>query len=208
MSLREPFVQKGLAAIVLLIALVWLIFISSYLPFSYGKTSEERQMLREELQLVAGELQRLKASIHNLPKLKAEVEDLGDRWEKLKNILPRRSEMSSLLSDITTEGLKAGVQFTLFEPGQPEQQPLYVRYPVRIGVTGNYHQVGRFFDGVCNIERLIGVSEISVSQFEQGAELRTVEAMATLSAYTYSEAAQNAADGASEPRGTAKRTKE
>ena len=96
--------------------------------------------------------------------------------------------MSSLLTNVTTAGMRAGVQFTLFEPGQPESFELYTRYPIRIGVTGGYHQVGRFFDNLCNLGRLVGISDVTLTQFDEGKELTTVEASATISAYAYKDA--------------------
>ena len=105
----------------------------------------------------------------------------------LRGLLPKASEMSALLSEVTTAGMRAGVQFTLFEPGQPEPYELYTRYPIRVSVTGGYHQVGRFFDNLCNLERLVGISDVNVVQLDGGEEAITVEAGATISAYTYTE---------------------
>lgn len=187
MNLREPYVQKGIIGIILVGVLVWLIFFSGYLPFSLKRTSGEVQRLRDELQLVAGELQRLEAAAKSLPRIKRELVTLQERWEILRSLLPRASEMSALLSSVTTAGMRAGVQFTLFEPGAPEPYDLYTRYPIRVSVTGGYHQVGRFLDNLCNLNRLVGLSQVNITQIEEGTEAVTVEASATVSAYTYSE---------------------
>jgi type IV pilus assembly protein PilO len=188
MNLRDTQVQKGILGIVLVIALVWLIFFTAYLPFSTRRTSEQLASLRSELQTVAGELQRLKSAVNSLPRIQKELEVLQAKWEALRSLLPRESEISSLLTNVTTAGMTAGIQFTLFEPGQPEPYDLYTRYPVRIGVTGSYHQVGRFFDNLCNMGRLVGVSNVNLSQFAGGKEATTVEASATISAYAYKNA--------------------
>jgi type IV pilus assembly protein PilO len=190
MNLREPYVQKGIIGIILVGVLVWLIFFSGYLPFSLRRTSGEVQRLRDELQTVAGELQRLEAAAKSLPRIKRELSMLEERWEILRSLLPRASEMSVLLSSVTTAGMKAGVQFTLFEPGAPEPYDLYTRYPIRVSVTGGYHQVGRFFDNLCNLNRLVGLSQVSITQIGDGTEAVTVEASATVSAYTYTEGQQ------------------
>jgi type IV pilus assembly protein PilO len=170
---------------ILIVALVWLIFFTDYLPFSRLRTSRDVEELRNELQTVAGELQRLKAAVNSLPKIEKELEVLQARWSALRGLLPRESEMSSLLTDVTTAGMKAGIQFTLFEPGQPEPYDLYTRYPIRIGITGGYHQVGRFFDNLCNMGRLVGISDVGLRQLADGKESVTVEASATISAYAY-----------------------
>jgi type IV pilus assembly protein PilO len=188
MNVRDPQVQKGILGIILVIALVWLIFFTGYLPFSTKRTSGEIEELRAELQRVAGELQRLKSAVNSLPRIEKELEVLEAKWLALRSLLPRESEMSSLLTNVTTAGMKAGVQFTLFEPGQAEPYELYTRYPIRIGVIGGYHQVGRFFDNLCNMGRLVGISDMTLTQFEEGKKLPTVEASATISAYAYKDA--------------------
>jgi Tfp pilus assembly protein PilO len=193
MNARDPQVQKGIVGIILIVALVWLIFFTDYLPFSRQRTSAELEELKTELQTVAGELQRLKAAVSGLPRIENELAMLQARWQALRGLLPRESEMSSLLTDVTTAGMKAGVQFTLFEPGQAEPYDLYTRYPIRIAVTGGYHQVGRFFDNMCNMGRLVGISNVGLSQLDEGKETVTVEATATISAYAYKDAGSGAA---------------
>jgi type IV pilus assembly protein PilO len=187
MNVREPNVQKGIMGIILVIALVWLIFFTSYLPFSHQRTASRLQELRAELQQVAGELQRLESAAKRLPRIKMELAALQRKWEVLRGLLPRASEMSALLSGITTAGMTAGVQFSLFEPGEPEPFELYTKYPIRVSVMGGYHQVGRFFDNICNMQRLVGISQLGVAQLSKGEEVKTVEASATLAAYTYNE---------------------
>jgi type IV pilus assembly protein PilO len=190
MNLREPHILKGVAGIVLLAVLVWLIFFTDYLPFSPKRTSVVLAKLREELDLAGGELQRARAVAESIPKLEAELNQMQAKWESLKDLLPKATEMSNLLAEITTSGIKAGVQFTLFEPQPAEPADIYTRYPILVTVTGGYHQVGEFFDNLCNMDRLVGVSNVKLVQNEKGLTASTVEATATVSAYTYNEGAQ------------------
>jgi len=187
MNLRLPHTQKGIAAIALAIALVWLVFFTPYLPFSPKRTSGELGKLRDELQVVAGELQRAKQIAESIPRLQMELSQLQSKWEALKSLLPKATEMSNLLTNVTTSGIQAGVQFTLFEPQAPELAELYTRYPIKVRVTGGYHQVGNFFDNLCNMDRLVGIADVKLDQFEKGLTLNTVEATAVISAYTYNE---------------------
>jgi type IV pilus assembly protein PilO len=188
MNAKDPQVQKGIVGMILIVALVWLIFFTDYLPFSQERTSRELEELKSELQIVAGDLQRLKAAVNSLPRIERELEMLETKWHTLRGLLPRESEMSALLTDVTTAGMKSGIQFTFFEPGQPEPYDLYTRYPIRIAVTGGYHQVGRFFDNMCNLGRLVGISDVGLKQLDEGKEAVTVEATATISAYAYKDA--------------------
>jgi type IV pilus assembly protein PilO len=185
MNIKDSKVQKGIVGIIVVIALIWLIFFTNYLPFSSQRTSREVVELREELQVAAGELQRLEAAVQSLPQIEKELSMLVKKWDALRGLLPRESEISTLLTNVTTAGMKSGIQFTLFEPGLPEPYELYTKYPVRISVTGGYHQVGRFFDNMCNMERLVGISDVGLRQLTDKEAAGTVEASATISAFAY-----------------------
>lgn len=185
MNLRDSHVQKGLAAIVLVIALVWLIFLSTYLPICYKVDAQKLVEVQAELQQVAGELQRLRAAAANLPRLERELATMEQRWEALSGLLPEESEMAALLSEVTTAGMRAGVQFAHFEPQPPQQYELFLQHPVRLAVTGSYHQVGSFFDNLCNLSRLVDIADITFLELMETEE-GTVEARATISAYTFS----------------------
>lgn len=185
MNLREPYILKGLVGFIVIIGLVWLLFFTDYLPFSNKRSAEEVHRLRQELQVVTGELRVLETAVRTLPKIREELRMLERKWEVLRGLLPLASEMSILLSDVTTAGMRAGVEFVLFEPGAPELYDLYTRYPISVSVTGGYHEVGRFFDNMCNMDRLVGLSDIGIMQISAGEDRVTVEASLTVSAYTY-----------------------
>ncbi|MGD9401052.1 MAG: type 4a pilus biogenesis protein PilO [bacterium] len=194
MNLRDPHVQKGLAGIILVIALVWLIFLSEYLPICYKVDAQKLGTVQTELQQVAAELQRLRAAAANLPRLERELAEMRARWDALSGLLPLESEMAALLSEVTTAGMRAGVQFVHFEPQPPQQMDLFQEHPVRLAVTGGYHQVGVFFDNLCNLSRIVDISDITFLELTE-AEEGTVEARATVSAYTFSRQPQVPGEG-------------
>jgi type IV pilus assembly protein PilO len=208
MNLREPHILKGVAGIVILVVLVWLVFFTGYLPFSPKRTSAELAKLRQELDIAGGELQRARTVAEGIPALQAELSQMQTKWEALKDLLPKATEMSNLLADVTTSGLKAGVQFTLFEPQPAEPADMYTRYPIKVTVTGGYHQVGEFFDNLCNMDRLVGIADVKLAQNEKGLTTSTVEATATLSAYTYNEGAQRTAKSGQTTKQSGKQTPE
>ena len=102
MNLREPYIHKGLIGFILVIALVWLIFFTDYLPFSQKRSAEEVRQLRQELQIVTGELQVLESAVRTLPKIKEELKMLEQRWQVLRGLLPLASERSKVEDGATT----------------------------------------------------------------------------------------------------------
>ena len=207
MNIRQPYTQKGIAAIVLVGVLIWLIFFTPYLPFSLKRTSGELAKQRDELQTVAGELQRAKSLVESIPRLRTELSQMESRWVTLQSLLPKATEMSSLLAEVTASGIEAGVQFALFEPQAPSPGDLYTRYPIRVSVTGGYHQVGNFLENLCNMDRLVGISDVKMVQFEKGQTATTVEATAIVTAYTYNEESRRAEQPQAAKQGADKTTR-
>jgi type IV pilus assembly protein PilO len=100
--------------------------------------------------------------------------------------------MPDLLRNVTTAGLKAGVEFMLFQPGAPVTSEEYKTHPVKIRVRGGYHQLGIFLSRLANLDRIVNVSELELHAAQKSAKGKkdtdtdrsTVIADFTLTAHT------------------------
>jgi Tfp pilus assembly protein PilO len=63
------------------------------------------------------------------------------------------------------QGLATQSNLTLlrYTPTPPRQQPLYLEVPYQLIADGNFHNLALFFDRVAKFQRIINVSEISIS---------------------------------------------
>lgn len=96
-----------------------------------------------------------------------ETERLTRRVEAAFNdamqALPSTDEIPSLLSSISDAGKTAGLDFLLFEP-QPEADfAFYAEIPIAISVMGNYAGVGRFFEAVARLPRVVNIDTITMA---------------------------------------------
>ena len=78
--------------------------------------------------------------------------------------LPGRTEVPSLLVDISQSGLAAGLQEKLFQPGQETRRDFYAELPIKIRLTGSYHEFGEFVSGVAALPRIVTLHDIQISQ--------------------------------------------
>jgi type IV pilus assembly protein PilO len=126
-------IRLGAIGLVLLIASAALIY---YIAWSPQKPILE-QAISEETQLLATlETKARKAA--NLEAYKEQLKEMEQSFGAMLRQLPNKTEVPSLLVDISQKGLEAGLEQKLFQPGAPVQHDFYSELPIRIRLTGSF----------------------------------------------------------------------
>jgi type IV pilus assembly protein PilO len=97
-----------------------------------------------------------------LPKLEAARQALRKDLEEALRRLPEEKEIPHLLTQINRLGQDAGLTFSLFKPGKPSEDEFYTRVPIRIKAAGTYHALGRFFEELGQMERIVNISDLKL----------------------------------------------
>jgi Tfp pilus assembly protein PilO len=164
MNLREPKTQKILIGCLALAAAGYVYFGTSFLPFNYPVRKAKIAQLASDHEKLAAEVEKARKVVGDLARLEAEYERLHDQWVSAQELLPEEKEMPDLLRQVTTAGSRSGVEFALFEPDAPVAHDLYTDHPITVTVRGNYHQVGSFMGRLSNLERIVNVSDLTMTQ--------------------------------------------
>ena len=124
---------------------------------------------RPELQRHQEEEQRLRQEYHdkhakavNLEIYKQQLKDIERSFGALLRQLPGKTEVPSLLIDISQTGLAAGLQEKLFQPEPEQRKDFYAELPIKIRLTGSYHQFGEFVSGIAALPRIVTLHDIDV----------------------------------------------
>jgi len=96
----------------------------------------------------------------NLDEYRRQLETINRQIDTLVKQLPGKAEMDSLLSDINQAGLGRGLQFDLFQPSPDELREFYAAVPVKISVTGSYHDIGEFVSDVAKMPRIVTIKNL------------------------------------------------
>ena len=75
--------------------------------------------------------------------------------------LPNKTDIESLLIDLSQTSVAAGLEVEFFKPESEIAREFYVEYPIRISVTGNYHQFGNFVSGLAALPRIVTLHNIN-----------------------------------------------
>lgn len=111
----------------------------------------------------------------------AELTDRQQRQRELQKILPATTEYPSFLSSLQSVANVSGVSLSAWTPQEEVPEQFYARVPMKLELTGRFHQVAKFFYGVGQLDRIINMENISlVDPKQEGDEVDVkVEVLAT-----------------------------
>jgi len=99
----------------------------------------------------------------NLAVYQQQLADIERSFGALLRQLPGRTEVPSLLVDISQVGVGAGLEEKLFQPANEIKKDFYAELPIKIRLTGSYHQMGEFVSGIAALPRIVTLHDIKIS---------------------------------------------
>jgi len=76
--------------------------------------------------------------------------------------LPNKTDIESLLVDLSQTSVASGLDVKYFKPESEIPREFYAEYPIKISVTGQYHQFGQFVSGLAALPRIVTLSNIDI----------------------------------------------
>jgi type IV pilus assembly protein PilO len=150
-------IRVGAIAVVFAAVTAFLIYmwvINQEVPLLERAQQEERD-LRTQFE----DKQRQAANFDAYRTQLAEIErDFGAMLRQL----PGKTEVPSLLVDISQTGLGAGLEEVLFTPAGEIHKDFYAELPIRLRYTGSYHELGNFVSGIAALPRIVTLHDISI----------------------------------------------
>ncbi|MCK4833461.1 MAG: type 4a pilus biogenesis protein PilO, partial [Gammaproteobacteria bacterium] len=75
---------------------------------------------------------------------------------------PNETEIETLLTDISQTGISSGLEIDYFKPEGLRPKEFYSEYPIKLKVTGRYHEFAEFISGVAALPRIVTVQDIEI----------------------------------------------
>jgi type IV pilus assembly protein PilO len=121
---------------------------------------ERAQNEEQELRLAFENKQRKAA---NYDAYKAQLTQIEQSFGTMLRQLPGETEIPSLIVDISQTGLAAGLQEKLFVPLAEIPKDFYAEKPIKIRLTGGYHEIGNFVSGIAALPRIVTLHDINIT---------------------------------------------
>lgn len=150
-------VRVGVIAIFFVIASALLLWFGVW-------NSSKDELARHEKEEVKlrGEFKDKHAKAVNLDLYKQQLADIERSFGTMLRQLPGSSEMPALLNDISQSG-NGVVQQELFQPQSVVLHDFYAEQPIKIRVTGSYHQLAEFVSTIAALPRIVTLHDAVIT---------------------------------------------
>lgn len=151
-----PLAKAGIGLLfVLLIGVAYFVVFYGDLASSITAEKSKETRLRDELATA-------RQNEFSYQKDLAELSDRQQRQRELVKILPTDTEYPAFLSSVQNVANVAGIALTAWSPMPEVPDQFYSRVPMKLTLTGRYHQIAKFFNGVGQLDRVINMENISL----------------------------------------------
>jgi type IV pilus assembly protein PilO len=130
--------------------------------FVWQEQRPELQRHEDEEQTLRTEFKAKHAKAVNLEVYKQQLKDIERSFGALLRQLPGKTEVPNLLVDISQTGLSAGLEEKLFQPQVEQRKDFYAELPIKIQLTGSYHEFGEFVSGIAALPRIVTLHDIEI----------------------------------------------
>lgn len=147
-----------------------LYFVVFYSEVDSQISAAERRQVQLESQLAQAEISK--------QEYQKDLEE-KTRREQLardqKKVLPDEAETPAFLASIQSVATISGVNLTSWSPMEEVPQQFFAKVPMKLTLSGKFHQVAKFFHSVGQIDRIINAENIQIKKPTIAGEDVTVE---------------------------------
>jgi len=134
--------------------------------FFYMPQTEKISKLNQDLKSAQDKIARLKNVEQNLRAFKKQFKETELKFKEALKLLPDNEEIPTLLTSISNLGAESGLEFILFQPQKDVPRNFYAEIPLKLEVTGPYHNVATFFDQVSRLSRIVNIGDVTMAEMK------------------------------------------
>jgi len=151
----------AIVKVILIVFLCIVVAVAGYFLVTTPKLEELKKVENEEKNLrITFDEKAAKAA--NLDAYKQQLDEMRQSFGALLRQLPNKTEIETLLTDISQTGISSGLEIELFKPEGLVPKDFYAEYPIKLKVTGRYHQFAQFVSGVAALPRIVTLQNIEI----------------------------------------------
>lgn len=119
--------------------------------------------VEERLHKLQQERTEKRAYADNLPRYEARFSELQQALTTARTLLPDNADVPQFLAQLGNSGRDVGMVIERFEPHEEVYQDFYAEIGFGLQVHGTYHEIAMFIDSVGKLDRIVNVSDISMT---------------------------------------------
>jgi len=123
-----------------------------------------------EIQAAQGQETRLRKDfetkqrkVANIDAYREQLAEMRRSFSGLLRQLPSKTEVASLLNDISQTRVASGLEEELFQPQADQPREFYAELPNKIEVAGKYHDIATFVSRVSALPRIVTIHDAKLA---------------------------------------------
>jgi type IV pilus assembly protein PilO len=129
---------------------------------SIGPDAAELETRQAHLANLEAEIVRVQSITDKLPELQREVKALEISLRETTAAIPEEKDPQDVLRNLHDVAADSSLDIASFKPSPIVDKAQYSEWPIQLTFEGGFHDLGRFFDRLANMARLISVSDIDI----------------------------------------------
>ena len=130
--------------------------------FVYQNQMPRLERAQAEEQTLRASFEQKQRKAANFDAYQVQLAEIETSFGTMLRQLPGKTEIPNLLVDISQTGLAAGLQEELFQPLDEIQKDFYAEKPIKIRLTGSFHEFGKFVSDIAALPRIVTLHDIEI----------------------------------------------
>jgi type IV pilus assembly protein PilO len=157
-------IKYGFLAIVFIVIIAAGIYFDTTKQLASLKTVEKKETeLKSEFTVKADQAAKLDLYKEQLAEMQAS-------FQAILRQLPEKTDVESLLVDVSQTALANGLEIKKFKPSAEEKKGFYAELPIALEVSGTYHDLASFISGVAALPRIVTMHDLKLEQKKETKE--------------------------------------
>ena len=154
--------------------------------FVWTDLNPQLQQLQDQEQQLRNEFRSKHSKATNLDVYKQQLADIEKSFGAMLRQLPSKTEVDSVLVDISQAGLASALDQKLFQPDNEVKKDFYAEKSIKISFSGSYHQFGQFVSNIAALPRIVTLHDVKIGTVNKtGAGFDQLQMDLTAKTYRY-----------------------
>jgi type IV pilus assembly protein PilO len=150
-----------------------------------GPAREDLSTRASRLSMLQGEVARAQATADKLAAFERDVRALEIALKQTTAVLPDEKDPQDVLRNLHELASETALDLSSFTPKPIAIKTQYSEWPIQLGLEGGYHDLGRFFDRVATMSRLVSVSDLNIKTNIKPNSRSTITASCVATTFVY-----------------------
>jgi type IV pilus assembly protein PilO len=133
-----------------------------YWYFFYGDMLDEQAQLEKDKTRLEKEKKDYEKRKQEYLAFRNEVNSLLEEQKELLRVLPKKDDIEQFIENVQAQIELSGLSKveSVREAAMPVE--MYVKIPIKMSLTGTYHQINHFFKQVGELKRIVNIEDLSL----------------------------------------------